>query len=74
MEESRPLNSVLLSHIKTPTSGLAAFGMLSLGAESTDAASKDTENENVELHGPFFKWCEVSFIFLCLFDLQYSSS
>ena len=52
MEESRPLNSVLLSHIKTPTSGLAAFGTLSLGAESTDAVSTDTENRNV-LHSPF---------------------
>ncbi|XP_075809399.1 small ribosomal subunit protein uS17-like [Microtus pennsylvanicus] len=50
MEESRPLNYVLLSHIKSPTSGLAAFGTLSLGAESTDAASTDTENGNV-LHG-----------------------
>lgn len=60
MEDSQPLNSGLLSHIKTSTPGLAAFGTLSLGARSTDALSTDAlsldaGNENVLLHGPFLK-------------------
>lgn len=46
VEESQTLNFVLLSHIKTSTPGLAAWGTCSLGTRNMDAV-----NGNVLLHG-----------------------